>query len=126
MSRQLMPTDSELEILQLLWKNGSCSVKQIHEAISERREVGYTTVLKLMQIMAEKGICSRKLVGKLHLYEAKLPEQGVKRNKLKNVIDQVFEGSAMNLVMQTLGHYEASKEEIKELKILLEQMEKKN
>lgn len=122
---ELKPTEGELEILQILWKHGPCSVKLVHELISERKEVGYTTSLKMLQIMVDKGLATREAEGKIHLYKAAIRESSVKKNYLKTMIDQVFEGSPMDLVLQTLGNYKASPGEIKELKEMIKQLENK-
>lgn len=122
---ELKPTEGELEILQVLWKYGPCSVKKVNEIISERKEVGYTTSLKMLQIMVEKGLASREAEGKIHLYKAAIKESFVKKRYLRNMIDQVFEGSPMDLVLQTLGNYKASSREIKELKDMIKQLENK-
>lgn len=126
MSKQeFKPTEGELEILQILWKTGPCSVKQVNAIMNERKEVGYTTSLKMLQIMFEKGLVERESAGKIHLYYAAIKESQVKKNFLKNMIDQVFEGSPMELVVQTLGNYKASPEEIRDLKKLIRDMENK-
>jgi BlaI family transcriptional regulator, penicillinase repressor len=117
------PTEGELEILQILWRLGPCTVKKVNEIMNEKKDVGYTTSLKMLQIMVEKGLCQREAEGKLHIYKAALKEQQVKRNYLKDMIDQVFEGSPMEMVVQTLGNYKASPQEILELKKLIKDLE---
>ncbi|MBK6545163.1 MAG: BlaI/MecI/CopY family transcriptional regulator [Saprospiraceae bacterium] len=119
------PTDGELEILQILWKYGPCTVKKVNGLMNEKKEVGYTTSLKMLQIMMDKGLCVREAEGKLHIYKAAIKELMVKKNFLKDMIDQVFEGSPMEMVMQTLGNYKASTEEISDLKKLLKDLENK-
>lgn len=126
MSKQeFRPTEGELEILQILWKNGPCSVKQVNEAMNFRKDVGYTTSLKMLQIMFEKGLVKREATGKIHIYSPAIKEGLVKKNFVKDLIDQVFEGSPMELVVQTLGNYKASAEEISDLKKLIQQLENK-
>ncbi len=126
MSKQeFRPTEGELEILQILWKNGPCSVKQVNEAMNLRKDVGYTTSLKMLQIMFEKGLVKREATGKIHIYSPAIKEGLVKKNFVKDLIDQVFEGSPMELVVQTLGNYKASAEEISDLKKLIQQLENK-
>ena len=117
------PTEGELEILQTLWKFGPCTVKQVNEIMNEKKEVGYTTSLKMLQIMLEKGFCVREAEGKLHIYKASIKEQQVKKNYVKDMVDQVFEGSPMEMVVQTLGNYKASTKEINELKKLIKDLE---
>lgn len=117
------PTEGELEILQILWKYGPCTVKQVNEIMNGKKEVGYTTTLKMLQIMLEKGFCLREAEGKLHIYKAAIKEQQVKKNYLRDMIDHVFEGSPMEMVVQTLGNYKASPQEIHELKKLIKDLE---
>ncbi len=117
------PTEGELEILQTLWKFGPCTVKRVNEIMNEKKEVGYTTSLKMLQIMLEKGFCVREAEGKLHIYKAAIKEQQVKKNYVKDMVDQVFEGSPMEMVVQTLGNYKASPQEINELKKLIKDLE---
>ncbi len=126
MNTSYKPTPSEMEILQILWKNGPSSVKQVNEILSEKKPKGYTTTLKIMQIMADKGMVSRESEGKLHIYAANYDETQVKKSAVNNMVEQVFEGAAMELVLQTLGNYKPTHDEIKELKELLSQFEKSN
>ncbi|MDQ3142426.1 MAG: BlaI/MecI/CopY family transcriptional regulator [Bacteroidota bacterium] len=121
----LRPTEAELDILQVLWKLGPSSVKTVNEDLSLKRDVGYTTTLKILQIMNEKGLCTREAIGKIHIYYPMIKEEQVKNNFIQEMVDQVFEGSAMELVIQTLGNYKANSKEIKELKELIEQIEQK-
>ncbi len=120
----LKPTQSELEILQVLWKNGPSTVKKVNEILSEKKQKGYTTTLKLMQIMSEKGLVDRKADGKLHVYSACYKENQVKKSMISNIVEQVFEGAAMEMVIQTLGNYKPNATEISELKELLLKFEK--
>ena len=120
----IRPTEAELDILQILWKHGPSTVKQVNELINERRESGYTTTLKIMQIMAEKNYCSREMDGKTHIYSALVKEHHVKKSAVKELVDEVFEGAAMELVIQTLGHYKATDKELKELKHLIRELKK--
>ncbi|MBK9255189.1 MAG: BlaI/MecI/CopY family transcriptional regulator [Saprospiraceae bacterium] len=120
---KIKPTDSELEILQLLWQLGPCSVREVNEILNERREVGYTTTLKLMQIMNEKGITERDTSGKTHIYSAIIHESDTKNTLLTDFINAAFHGSAMSLVMQALGNTKTSQEELDELKSLIKTLE---
>ncbi|MBK9109366.1 MAG: BlaI/MecI/CopY family transcriptional regulator [Saprospiraceae bacterium] len=122
---EFKPTEGELDILQILWKIGPCSVKQVNSCMNEKKEVGYTTSLKMLQIMFEKGLVERESAGKIHLYTAVIKESQVQKSFLKNMIDQVFEGSPMEMVVQALGNYKASPDEIKDLKKLIQEMENK-
>ncbi|MCC6724010.1 MAG: BlaI/MecI/CopY family transcriptional regulator [Saprospiraceae bacterium] len=121
---QSKPTEAELEILQVLWENGPSSVRFVNEQLGERKEVGYTTTLKLMQIMYEKGLVSRNTDARSHIYEAAIERDATQRNLLGTFVDNVFSGSAMNLVMQALGNHKASKDELDQIKALIEKIEK--
>lgn len=119
----MKPTDSELEILQLLWELGPSTVRTVNERLNTRREVGYTTTLKLMQIMFEKGLVTRDEEGRTHLYTAAVSESDTQNRLLQDFVDQAFRGSAMKMVMQALGNHEASSAELDEIKALIAQME---
>lgn len=120
---KIRPTDSEIEILHILWEKGASSVRDINDALNQRREVGYTTTLKLMQIMNEKGLVIRDTGNKVHIYYAAVKENETKNNLMEDFIKTAFQGSAMNLVMQALGNSKSSPEEIKELKSLIDKIE---
>lgn len=124
---EIKPTDSELEILQVLWKKGSCTVRDVNEVLSEERgeEVGYTTTLKLMQIMHEKGMVERDTSARTHIYKALMNKERTRGSILNKVIDSVFNGSATQLVMQALSNHKSSKEEIEQIKKYLDQLDKK-
>jgi BlaI family transcriptional regulator, penicillinase repressor len=117
------PTESELEILKILWQMGRATVKQVNEEINQTRETGYTTTLKIMQIMFEKGLVSRNTDGKQHVFEAIVGEEETQKSLLNRFIDSTFQGNAMSLVMQALGNHHASEEELSELKKLIQQLE---
>jgi BlaI family penicillinase repressor len=124
------PTEAELEILQVLWENGPSSVRQVNEILNEGRqkgekEVGYTTTLKLMQIMVEKGIAKRDTQSRTHIYEAQVSEADTQQQLLKRFVDSTFRGSAMKLVVQALGNHQASEEELEQIRALIDEMEKK-
>lgn len=121
------PTNSELEILQILWKNGECTVREVNEELSSDREaeVGYTTTLKLMQIMHEKGLVERDTSNRTHKYKALITQEDTSQGILQSMIDTVFNGSAAQLVMQALSNKSSSKEEIKKIKEFLDQLDKK-
>jgi predicted transcriptional regulator len=118
------PTESELEILQILWEKGPSTVRDIHEIISETKEVGYTTTLKLMQIMAEKNIVDRDTNQRTHIYTATVAKEKTQSALLESFKEAAFGGSTMNLVMQALGNYKANKEEIAEIRALIDKIEK--
>jgi len=117
------PTESELEVLQVLWKQGSATVRQVNEELNLNREVGYTTTLKIMQIMTEKGLVNRDTATRTHIYRSSVKENTTQKNLLKKFIDKTYRGSAMQLVMQALGNQKASVEELAELKQLIKNME---
>ena len=115
----MKPTDSELEILHVLWTNGPSTVRQVHETLSQSRDLGYTTALKLMQIMYEKGLLSREEEARSHTYSALVSEEDTQRNLVDRFVETAFRGSASKLVMQVLGQHKASREELDEIKALL-------
>ena len=119
------PTEAELEILQVLWNEGSSSVRTVNEALNAHREVGYTTTLKIMQILVEKGLLIRNTESRTHIYEANVSEEVTQKKLLNRFVDAAFRGSAMKLVMQALGTHKASPEELKDIKALIREMEKK-
>ena len=106
------PTDKELEILRLLWKNGPSTVREVNDQRNEGKEVGYTTTLKFMQIMFEKGLVSREKQGKTHIYKAEATKENTQNQLLNKLLDTAFDGSAMKLVMQALGNRKSSKKRI--------------
>jgi predicted transcriptional regulator len=117
------PTESELEVLKVLWQMGRATVKQVNEEINKTKETGYTTTLKIIQIMFEKGLVSKNAEGKQHIFEAKIGEEDTQKSLLNRFIDSTFQGNAMSLVMQALGNHHASEEELSELKKLIQQLE---
>jgi BlaI family penicillinase repressor len=117
---QPAPTQAELEILNVLWRRGPTTVREVHDAVAGKRDVGYTTVLKLMQLMAEKGLVTRDESARSHIYVAAVPEQRVKRRLVTDMMERVFEGSAADLVQQALSSRKASKKEIEQIRDLLD------
>ncbi len=117
------PTESELEILQILWQHGPCTVRQVHEELVKTKDAGYTTTLKLMQIMVEKGLVKRNEENRTHIYEAAVGEEATQKQMLDKFLDLTFRGSAAKLVMQALGNNRTSKEELDEIRKLLDQIE---
>lgn len=124
-SKKIKPTDSELEILQILWEKGEASVREVHEVLSVKKDIGYTTALKLMQIMYEKGLLQRDDSSRTHIYKAQVSREETQEQILNKLIDSVFKGSAAKLVMQALGNNKSSKEEIAEIKQYLDELENK-
>lgn len=123
--KRIRPTESELEILQVLWEHGPSTVRFVNDQLNEDREVGYTTTLKLMQIMAEKGLAERDTSQRTHIYSPVVTEAETQQNLLTQFVDRTFRGSAMKLVMQALGNHNASEAELDEIKALIEQIESK-
>jgi predicted transcriptional regulator len=117
------PTEKELEILQAVWEKDAVSVKDVHEALGGEQTNGYTTILKLMQIMHEKGLLSRQKNGKLHLYKSVQSQENTRQLMLDKMIDTVFQGSASQLVMSALGNKKSSKEELDEIRKYLDNLE---
>jgi len=118
------PTASELEILRVLWLRGPSTVREVHDALSEKKSLGYTTVLKLLQIMTAKGTVRRNETQRAHVYEACLPADQTKRQIAGDMLQRVFEGSASQLMMHALAGRKASAEEITELRRLLDEYER--
>jgi BlaI family penicillinase repressor len=120
----IKPTEGEMEILQVLWKKGNSTVREVHETI-DKKDSGYTTTLKLMQIMHEKGLVDRDTSSKTHIYRALISQEKTQQQLVNKMIDNVFNGSAARLVMQALGNKTASKEEIDLIKEYLKKVEGK-
>ena len=121
----IKPTDSELEILNYLWQAGPSTVRAVHDALSATKDVGYTTTLKLMQIMHDKGLVERDTTSKTHLYKALITREQAQNTALDKILDTVFKGSTADLVIQALGQHRASKDEIDAIKNYLQQFEPK-
>lgn len=117
----IKPTDSELEILNVLWKRGACTVRDVHEELAKTKDAGYTTTLKLMQIMHDKGLVSRDASAKTHIYTAIATQEQAQKTALDKIIATVFEGSTADLVIQALGNHRASDDEITAIKKYLQQ-----
>ena len=117
------PTDSELAILQVIWSRGPSTVREIQEEMNQSDDVGYTTVLKFLQIMTEKGLVKRDENQRAHVYYAAVSQQTTQRQLIRDLLDRAFGGSAMQLAMQALSTKKASAEEISEMKSLLATLE---
>lgn len=117
------PTDAELAILRVLWKRGPSSVRHVHEELSRERPTGYTTVLKLMQIMTEKGLVVRDETQRAHIYHPKVNEQRTQRQLVKDLLDRAFGGDASQMVMQALSSRRASAEELATIREMLDKLE---
>jgi BlaI family transcriptional regulator, penicillinase repressor len=122
--KQPEPTKSELEILQVLWETGPSTVREVHNELTKQKDVNYTTTLKLMQIMADKGILARDESQMKHVYRVAEEEHKIKDRLLEKFVDSMYKGSASNLVMRLLGNKKTSKEDLKAIKAMLNKLEK--
>jgi BlaI family transcriptional regulator, penicillinase repressor len=116
------PTDAELAILRVLWERGPSTVREVHEELSRERGTGYTTVLKLLQIMFDKGLVTRDESERAHVYQPRQSEEQAQRRLVTDLLDRAFGGSAQKLVMQALTAKKASPEELAEIRKLLDEL----
>jgi BlaI family transcriptional regulator, penicillinase repressor len=125
-SKMIKPTESELEILQVLWTRGLATVREVHEELAKTKDVGYTTTLKLMQIMNEKGIVKRDNSMRTHVYQAAINKEKTQKHLLNKMIDSLFGGSSSQLVIQALGdvNHKTSPEELDRIQQLLDSLKK--
>ncbi len=123
-TKYVKPTESELEILQILWTKGLATVREVHEELAKTKDAGYTTTLKLMQIMHEKGLVKRDDSMRTHVYQAAVNKEKTQKHLLSKMIDSLFGGSPTQLVIQALGNgeHKASPEELEEIQALLNQL----
>jgi BlaI family transcriptional regulator, penicillinase repressor len=120
MTKPPRPTDAELTILRVLWQQGPCTVRQVHDALSQERPSAYTTALKMLQIMTEKGLVRRDVSDRTHIYQARLSQEQTQRQLVRDLLDRAFGGSSSKLVMQALSAKRATPEELSEIRRLLE------
>jgi BlaI family transcriptional regulator, penicillinase repressor len=118
------PTAAELQILQVLWERGPSTVREVQEALQAEKALGYTTVLKLMQIMTTKGLVRRNEDQRAHVYEAQQPAEKTKRQLAADMLERVFDGSARELMLHALAGQRSSRQEIEELRSLLDEHER--
>jgi predicted transcriptional regulator len=123
MVRNALPTDAELQILSVLWRDGPSTVRDVHEALAAVQDTGYTTVLKLMQIMAQKGFVERDETNRSHVYRAAITEEQAQRGLLGQLMDKAFSGSAAQLVMRALSMQPSSSVELNEIRSILDELE---
>lgn len=116
------PTESEMEILQVIWEKGQASVREVHETLLAHKDIGYTTTLKLMQIMFEKGLLERDDSYRTHIYKPALSQEKAQKHMISKMITTLFAGSPADLVLQVLGNHKTSEEELKKIEELLEQI----
>ncbi|MGH9755424.1 MAG: BlaI/MecI/CopY family transcriptional regulator [Blastocatellia bacterium] len=117
------PTDAELAILRVIWRRGASTVRQVCETLGQEREIGYTTVLKLMQIMTEKGLVERDETERTHVYQSKLTQEQTQQQLVGDLLEKAFGGSASQLVMQALAAKPASADELARIRQLLDELE---
>ena len=122
---QPRPTDAELAILRVLWQRGPSTVRQVHEALADTRETGYTTTLKLMQIMADKGLVARNETARTHVYSAIAGAEQTQRQLVNDLVDRAFGGSAAELVMRALSDERTSDAELLQIRKLIEEYREK-
>ncbi len=125
-NEKIKPTSSELEILNILWAKGPSTVREIHEILTQNKEAGYTTTLKLMQIMHEKKMVKRDETSKSHIYIADVSQEKMQGQIVRGMIDGIFNGSASRLVMQALGNHKTDTNELNEIRKYLDEIERKN
>lgn len=123
-TKSIKPTESELEILQVLWAKGTASVREVHEELLKIKDAGYTTTLKLMQIMFEKGLVRRDDSIKTHIYQAAVSREKTQKHLLGKMIDTLFGGSPTELVIQALGNHKASADELEAIQKMLDNLKK--
>jgi len=124
-NKVLKPTDGELEILTVLWDKGSATVRTVHEELCKTKEAGYTTTLKLMQIMFEKNLVTRDSSSKTHIYEAAVSREKTQKQFVSKMIDSLFAGSSAELVMQALGGNKATNADLDKIQELIDELKAK-
>jgi BlaI family penicillinase repressor len=117
----LRPTEAELEILRVLWERGPSTVRQVHESLATQRETGYTTTLKLMQIMADKGLVTRDESSRTHIYASRVSQETTQRQLVNDLVERAFGGSATELVLRALSSHRATDDELREIRRLIEE-----
>ncbi|MGI9137613.1 MAG: BlaI/MecI/CopY family transcriptional regulator [Sediminibacterium sp.] len=125
MSKTFKPTESELEILSILWDKQSATVREVHEIVQKYKDVGYTTTIKLMQIMNEKGLVTRNVMSKTHIYTPSIQREIAQEQYLNKMIHTLFGGNASQLVIQALGSHETSKSDLDEIKSMINLLQNK-
>ena len=124
MKKHPKPTEAELAILGVLWHRGSATVREVHDTLSETQETGYTTVLKFLQIMHEKGLVSRDTSQRSHVYQPAVAREAVQSNLVNDLLDKAFEGSAQNLILRALSARPSTPEELDAIRAMLDEFEK--
>jgi BlaI family transcriptional regulator, penicillinase repressor len=124
MAKPLKPTEAELGILRVLWQRGPSTVREVQQALEQIKKTGYTTVLKFMQIMVEKGLVTRDETPYAHVYQPKVPREQVERTLVADLLDRAFEGSTSRLLLQALATKRATPEELSEIRKILKKHER--
>jgi predicted transcriptional regulator len=124
-TKYIKPTESELEILQVLWRKGLATVREVHEELSKTKDAGYTTTLKLMQIMNEKGLVKRDDSMRTHVYQSAVNKEITQKNLLGKMINSLFGGNSTQLVIQALGEHKVSVEELEKIQQILDRLKTK-
>lgn len=122
-NKKYQPTESELEVLQVLWDKGSATVREVHDILERQKDIGYTSTLKTMQIMTEKGLLDRDTSSRKHIYVPAISREATQVHFLGKMIDNLFKGSAGRLVIGALEHEKLSEEDLKEIQDYLKQYE---
>jgi BlaI family transcriptional regulator, penicillinase repressor len=122
--KKYQPTESELDILQVLWQKGSATVREIHDVLEKQRDIGYTTTLKTMQIMTEKQLLDRDTTTRTHVYSPRISQENTQKQFLSKMKNDLFNGSASRMVIGALNHGSLSTQEIDEIREYLKQFEK--
>lgn len=117
------PTEAELELLHVLWDKGPSTVAEVHEKVGMAKDTGYTTTLKILQIMTGKGLVERRLTGKKHIYTAVISRELAQKKLLNRLLQTAFHGSSASLVMQALGGHAPGKQELSEIRTLLDKLD---
>ncbi len=124
MKKKIKPTEAELEIMQILWSDGPSSVRHVHQQLSKTKEVYYTTTLKTMQIMLDKGLLSRDTSERAHIYKPEIDKSAIEKTMIDKIVNTVFRGSTSNMIISAMGNRTPSKAELQEIKKLIDQLSK--
>lgn len=122
---KLHPTNSELEVLTVLWELGNATAREVHNQLTKTKSTGYTTTLKIIQNMYDKDLVSREPKGQTHIYNAAVKQQDIQQQMLGGFVNKVFSGSAQNLILQALGNQQPNQEELDEIRAMLDKIENK-
>lgn len=125
-NQKIRPTESELEILNILWDKGPCSVRTVHDIIEQTKASGYTTTLKLMQIMLDKGLVQRDTKTRTHIYRANISKQNTQNQLIDKMVNTIFNGNRIQMVMQALGNHNADAAELEAIRKYLDKIENNN